>query len=361
MGDREVVTWARSGDAGPWAHARVWTAANGMGVQWLDGRPPLWLLFADIEAVDELDPGDGSLQLAIESRGIPTVFLAEVVGLRDLILDRLAYAEAAPTDEASPSFVAGPTGPPTPVPDARTPGADPSGAGPSGAGPSPAPPSSAASPHRRPIVVAAVLAASVVVLGVAWLLLDGGDRPPSSASDSGAASGARVEGATSGDPTASTVPPSGGPVPGIAYEPGTAPTFSADGITARITRVEVVAPDGVSAASSQCAVQQGIEAADGRAPTATCLVVQWTFDIDASFPAGEAGGLAAGALVGTDGVRHDQSSSTSGMPGDRGRALSAAYPLTSEGGQLHFSTGSNGVGFTEHVWQVPTDMGTLPG
>jgi hypothetical protein len=159
--------------------------------------------------------------------------------------------------------------------------------------------------------------------------------------------------------TTTTVPtPTTTQFPGVVYGAENAPTFKANGITARILSVGHINLDNPatdSDAFSKCSSQIDYE----RAATKTCIFVAWEFDVAADFRVDEyspEGTLSPDDYIGPDGIAHSQAIIATGYPGTLKNTIYAVYPETAAGGTVRFQTGSNLVRRTTHSFTVPADL-----
>lgn len=142
------------------------------------------------------------------------------------------------------------------------------------------------------------------------------------------------------------------------------PTFEADGVTSRIESVLWVESGGTSDVQRACREEADLEQEFGGGELATeCLIAQWTFDVSADFRTDEFsvdGGLSARSLVTPEGKQIDSFVAASGFPGTVDNRLVVTFAGGVPGSTLRFDTGSNLVGFTTHVYEVPPAEEFLP-
>jgi hypothetical protein len=225
------------------------------------------------------------------------------------------------------------------------------------------------------IMLGAVAILITAVIALAAVVSTSGsqsrDEATAEATDSPAVDDDSEEPETTVDETTTTERPTTTTVPvpdyqGLVFGPGTEPTFTAEGITARITRlfvVDVTDPE-IGGLVDDCAWYIGYDVEQGGPPANSCLAVEWSFDVasdfrvDANSPDGS---LTPGAFVAADGIQHDAGVITSGLPGTVNNRINYVYPLTAgdTAATLHFDTGSNLVGWTTHTFQVPGAMPPL--
>lgn len=157
---------------------------------------------------------------------------------------------------------------------------------------------------------------------------------------------------------------------GIVFKdtPGSEPAFAADGVTARVDAAIVVETGDPEPERGAGIVDSCVQEVDTflelnpavTARPSSCLVIQWSFDVDPGFRVDQdspEAGLSPGKYLGADGIEVDQAIIETGLPGSQQNIIFAAYPLTAGlGGTLRFMTGSNLVGYTTHSWQVPASL-----
>jgi hypothetical protein len=142
------------------------------------------------------------------------------------------------------------------------------------------------------------------------------------------------------------------------------PTFEADGITSQIESVLSVKSGGANDVQQACREEADLEQEFTGGELATeCLIVQWAFDISADFRTDEFsvdGGLSARVLVNPQGNQINSFFAASGLPGTVNNRLVVTFAGGVPGSTLRFDTGSNFVGFTTHVYEVPPGEEFLP-
>jgi hypothetical protein len=135
------------------------------------------------------------------------------------------------------------------------------------------------------------------------------------------------------------------------------PMYEADAIMSRIESLLWVQSGGANDVERACREEAEFEQNFAGGELATeCLIVQWVFDVASGFQVDEfsvEGGLNARALVTPEGKQIDSFFAGSGFPGTVDNRLVVSFAGGVPGSILRFDTGSNFVGFTTHVYEVP--------
>jgi hypothetical protein len=159
---------------------------------------------------------------------------------------------------------------------------------------------------------------------------------------------------TTAAPTTTTPPTTTTTAPRqVPITPGAEPTFVKDGVTSRITTVEVVNADDFDTALG-CASEVQVQ----KVLATSCLHVAWSFDVAPTFPNpsnGDGAGLTPGPFIGADHKEQEAGLIESGLPGTVDNKIDVYFPLTtpSSAGVLHWQTGSNDVGWTTQTYLIP--------
>jgi hypothetical protein len=152
--------------------------------------------------------------------------------------------------------------------------------------------------------------------------------------------------------------------PGRVNTDSEQPVFEANGITARIQMILEVDAEATNNTSRDCAREISLTTGGGGAARPTqCLYVQWAFDVPIDFPTSEfsdEGALIPDSVVNPDGIQVNAFGATYAFPGTRDNIANGFFVGGLPGSTLRFDTGSNDVGFTTHVYQVPPGDAFLP-
>lgn len=154
---------------------------------------------------------------------------------------------------------------------------------------------------------------------------------------------------------------------GWAFKPGDQPTFKADGITTRITGIQVVPADLSVTNGDQCLDAFALQ--DARSSTGNeeeCLLVQMSYDVAKDLRTSKYstdGGLSMRAVITPQGKQINSVMGFSAYPGTKDNWASDVFAGAGAGATLKFSTGNNEVGWTDHTYTVPKkpeDIGWIP-
>ncbi len=143
------------------------------------------------------------------------------------------------------------------------------------------------------------------------------------------------------------------------------PTFEANGITSRVESMFWVESGGRDGLQSECDEAADFEQEFVGGELATeCLMVQWAFDVSPDFRTDEnseqSGRLRGPSLLTPEGRQLDEPLGEQGSPGTAENRLRVRFVGGVSGSTLRFETGSNLVGWTTHVYEVPPAEEFLP-
>ena len=139
------------------------------------------------------------------------------------------------------------------------------------------------------------------------------------------------------------------------------PAYDADGISSQIEAVIWIESGTGNAIKEACRNEaELLQQEEGGLLATECLGVQWIFDVSPDFGDDE-GSLSAGSLVTPDGKQIDSMGAMiRAASGTTENLLINFFAGGEPGSTLRFDTGSNSVGYTTHVYEVPEAEDFLP-